>query len=481
MLICIPNQAISLAVGAIIGGVGALCRGMNRISPYRVVAFLLGVLYLLSASLNPSGDSLAYAADAMDGAAAVYPHHLLYGPLCHALVHLLPAMDALRLLQAMNALLGVGCLLLLGRIVLAVAECESAASSAVLLCGSCFGFMRFATDNEVYLLWVFFALMTVWYVLRFLDEGRVRYLLALSAAASLACLSHQLGILIWAPTLVLLFARRQFRSVVVYLAVSLSVPLTYVAFNGGVAGLMGFVLHDYVSGTAQGPVLSQVLLLTPISVVRTFVQVHASTLAFMHAHVVLFAALAAVLVIAVVVAVVALFPIRRRAADRGFAWYCASIALLVLAFAAYSNGNAEFMVLLPFMLMIVLCQVVQVRKSLLYASAGLLMWNLVFGLSMQRRPDLTTDSALVEFVHDHSQFGYDLADPVPIENLYHYRYYPDTMSRSASAIMLTDKFSPQAFTRHSLTHQSPSAASDSALLVATFSSYIGSRTLHRVR
>ncbi len=438
-----------------------------RFKPYHIIVLAALVVYWFGASLNASADSLAYALNAFTGRDMLYPHHLLYVPLGYCVTHLFSAFDPLTVLQHFNAVLAAGVLWLFGAIYNRRFGKGFETFMATTFCACCFGFARFATDNEVYILFVLLALMAINFVQLFLLNNRLRYAVLAAVALLLCCLSHQLGILVWIPTFVLLCFPRFRRVLPAFLVISLLIPMTYWAVcyfatgEGSLAALTGFVLHDYSCGVAEGPIVRQILLFTPISLVRTFIQVHASTLVLLTTRLVPVLLTLGVLWL---VGFVLLFwgnkvlahkplkPVRRHVNDKPFLYYCLTVLLMVFGFAAFSNGNAEFMTLVPFLLLLVVGGFAE--ASLLIGSVAVLIlgWNIAFGLQPQRNPDLNGNASLAQFVHDHPQYQYDLADPVPVINYYNYHFYPDRFENATADTLITDRYSDRRFTRHALVH-----------------------------
>jgi hypothetical protein len=71
---------------------------------------LMGVLYVLFPSINPSGDSYTYAYQIKSGNDLFLSHHLLYNAFFFVLTKMFFIEDVLGFVSLMNGLFAVGCL-----------------------------------------------------------------------------------------------------------------------------------------------------------------------------------------------------------------------------------------------------------------------------------------------------------------------------------------------------------------------------------
>ena len=152
-------------------------------------------------------------------------------------------------------------------------------------------------------------------------------------------------------------------------------------------------------------------------------------------------------------------------AQRKFSIFIFSLLICYLLFAFVSNGNAEFMLIIPFLLIILLINYFTNLKFMLYLAYALLIWNTYFCLLPWNEKDFTTDKQLVDFIHNNRNNTYILKDKPKIENmcLYYYGeenlklyYYADlntiSLNRilSQDSLIYTDIFSSSDFSRASL-------------------------------
>lgn len=370
---------------------------------------LLTLLTLLLPTRNSTADAWYYAACVRHGHDLLLPHHLLHNAVGWLWLRLLSPLqpEVLRALLALNAL-GYGGVLLGLRTLLRRLTADDALRLALLaLAGCSFGLLRFATENETYVLPL---LLSVWASVAWLRHLRTAALLPLLLAGLLAagaCLLHQLQAWWWLGLLIgtALYSSRR-GAVLAFAAPVLLVPLAYwlaLAYwhlPPTLPALVRFALHDFLTGSAGAPTsVLKATLLTVANVVRTFAQVHGSTLALLRRLPWL-----AVVPLWGLVAVVWAWLKRPRTAEtparstdelpsvqqRALRRTHGLILGLHLAFAAWASGNAEFMVMLPVLLTLLLTAAPRTLARPITAAAGaLLAWNLAFGLLPNHLLDFT--------------------------------------------------------------------------------------------
>lgn len=424
----------------------------GRLWPSGAVAGLLTALCLALPTANATGDAWYYAACARWGQELWQPHHLLYNGIGWAWLRLLGAGGpapagalALVWLQLLNALAAGASLLVLGRLLWRAGTPTAAIPAWLLLAGSCFGVLRFATDNEAYVQPLLLALLAslAWAQALYApaETGRrAGWLLLAGLLAALACLVHQLMVWWW---LGLLLGLRPWRgrpallAGLSYAGPALLVPLAYAlaAPGGGVASVAQFALHDYLTGAAHVELGAKSLLLTPISLVRTVVQVHGNMLPLLRRWPLALGGVAlASLVLGAYGALGARWVLRATGAARDKSEAHppartvrrthALIGGLHLAFAMQASGNAEFMMMLPALAAVALAGgLLRAWAPRRVAAAGvaLLSWNLAFGLVPAHWLDYTgTGPSLRARVLAAPGAWFVLRDPNPLRNQLHY-------------------------------------------------------------
>lgn len=412
-----------------------------------LVIGLLTALCLLLPTHNSTPDAWYYAACVRHGHELLQPHHLLYNAVGWLWVQLLPGKpDTLAALKALNALAFGGCLLVLRALLRLVGGPLAPVAGWLLVVGSSFGMLRFATENETYILPLLFSLLASrswWLALRESHNGR--WLLA-GTWGMAAALLHQIHAGWWLALLIGTVAindKSRWHKALWYALPALLVPVAYAAALPSwnlpftPTAFWRFVFHDLYAGHAGAAPSGHTLLLTSINLVRTFGQVHGSTLALLQRWPVLGGAVLLSLGLTVAGVVrwwrgrqVAAAPLRMLADDtlsvgstaRRLFWRTHWLALLLqVACAVWAEGNAEFMVMIPALLALLLANRGELRIALPWVGAALLLWNLTFGLLPAHILRLTNTAPLLNRIQREPAAWWLLADPNMALNQLHYR------------------------------------------------------------
>lgn len=422
------------------------------------VVVLLTLLALLLPTRNSTPDAWYYAACVRHGHELLLPHHLLYNVVGWLWRQLLPAsLDTLAALKILNALAFGGCLLVLRSLLRRVGGAGTPVVGWLLLVGSSFGMLRFATENETYILPLLLSLLASrsWWRAATGETGRRGWLLA-GAWAAAAALLHQIHAFWWLGLLIgLLWARPagRWRMAALYSLPALLVPVAYAAALPSwqlpftLPAFWQFVFYEVYHGHAGAAPSGRTLLLMGVSVVRTFGQLHGSTLALLQR----WPLLAGVALLCVGLMLMAGWQIwcsyRTRLAVRRLQHAVAEhepaapmntgipsagvfstfrrthllILLLHLACALWAAGNAEFLVMLPALLALLLARQPWPGRALLLAGISLLLWNLTFGLLPAHRLRFTNTAPLLTRIEQEPTAFWLLSDPNLVLNQLHYR------------------------------------------------------------
>ncbi len=396
-----------------------------------LVIAALTFLALLLPTANPTLDAWYYAACVRWRHDLLLPHHLLYNPLGVAWLTLLPrGVEPMRGLVAGNALLYGGILWGLRPVLRAAGAPATSLAAWLLVVGSTFGLLRFATENEAYLAPILVSTLASGAWVRWAAnpdaKGSLRWLLLAGALAAGACLLHQIHFWWWLGLGLGTWWGRpvRWRAAVAYGLPALLVPATYAlaahheGFPLTAAGLTNFVLHDYVvNGATPTPGL-KALMLTVINLGRTLGQVHGTVVALLLRWPVLW--LVPMVVAALLWRARRVWAGRRDEVGAGERRIRLAHALafgLHAAFAAINDGNAEFMAMLPLLGAVVAVGWGQWRPvPLAWAGAALLLWNLAFGLLPNHFLTLNASAALAARVRAAPKAHWLLTDQHLTEN-----------------------------------------------------------------
>ena len=372
----------------------------------------LTLLCLLLPTRSSTIDAWAYAAQVRYGIDLFLPHHLWHNPagwLWLRLLHTLGfAPDTLAALKTLNALAYGGLLVALGMVLRRLGGPRAPVAAWLLATGSCWGLLRFATENETYILpLVASTLASAAWLQTNTELGSGRdwprrgWWLTAGALAALGALLHQVQLWWWLGLLAgaAVGPMRRFRpGAAVWFAAPalLGWPLAYAAalptwgLPITMPGVLRFALHDYFSGTAGHHPVAHGLLLTGIGLVRTLAQLHGYLLPLLHRWpgLGLLPLLGAMLLGFAGWRARQAMPVATSAAPSADNAHAAAVHGLVfglnVAFAALADGNAEFMAGLPVLGAIVGCASAWGRRlpgtSLTALGSALLVWNLACGL-----------------------------------------------------------------------------------------------------
>lgn len=144
-----------------------------------VLIFILSFIYFLFPTNTHLSDSYDYAASVRYADKLFSAHHLLYNSFNHLIFvsvkFIYPAVDAMRLMQFVDASFAVLCLIILRRILVLCHFDKSKSNVWTLFVACSFGVMRFAVEAETYIIPIFISLISSWYYLKSLQSGKLKY------------------------------------------------------------------------------------------------------------------------------------------------------------------------------------------------------------------------------------------------------------------------------------------------------------------
>lgn len=396
-----------------------------------IVIIVLGIIYVSFPSINNSGDSIAYAIDIREGKMLFNPHHLMYSILGYMPTRLFNIYNTLAFMCGMNAIFTILCLVVL-RLILLQFTTKTTAAWLLLFVGSCFGLMRFAIDNETYIVPIFFSLCASFAALKHKNAFIV------SLLGAIACLFHQIHFFWWFGILVFIIFSgvniNRLKNFVLYAAGAMIVPITYLLVfyftnDHDCSNIIEFVFRDYIKiDDVEFTVKGISLLLTPINFIRTFIQVHG----YIYPLIANYPFFAIGGILSIMFFILALFNSRKSIQKKSgnhfskIFYRChLFIFVLQLIFAFISDGNAEFMVMLPSLLVIVLTAKYNIKdKFIAYAALSIFCWNITFGLIPSHFFILTSDIPMANYIARNPDQNYYLTEKIRIKNYLDY-YYPN--------------------------------------------------------
>lgn len=359
-------------------------------------------------------------------------HHLLYNYFGFYWFYLLksvnPNTEAIHALNLMNAISATACLFVLYSILIRLKTVKDTAFWLCLFCGTTFGFMRYATDAETYILPLLFSLVSTRF---FLDYKNWKRLILSGIFATLAILTHQLHVW-WALAMVIfLFTKKPFhlKQLIGFTSPFALIPLVYfLAYKANSDHSLSFIQFlsgEYGKGNAGIDISLKSLLLTFVNIIRTFIQLHGN-IALLSSELVaipIFVLLSGLGLIA--------YTLKKRKQlvnltlkddTTGFQNLFLTASLLHLIFAFLSSGNAEFMVMLPFLFVLYLAEKYHFNKIMLVKVITFLMlvWNLTYAVVPNAVFNINRVDKQVELIEKYPDAVYLWKNKPLVENLYTY-------------------------------------------------------------
>ena len=356
----------------------------HKLSTFAIV--IIFCLYLLFPSGLSTTDAWYYAASIKFNGEIFHPHHLLYNAL-GLLFSWLPSKagcETLVSLKIMNALFAFLSLVIVQKIfyVFKIAEINVAIISC--LAGISFSVLRYATENETYIVPLFFALLASLNYVKFISGRGDRFALYAGLMAAISVLFHQVYIFWWSGLLAgFLFEKRK-RPALLYFLVSMTGPVVYLIiiliYKGtGRDAIINFMLGAFRGNAALGLTLKG-LLLSFINLIRSFVQIHGYIYNMLRENLLL--AIPGLISLFMIFMAFLKIPAKNKInVSKRFCTVHIIIIVLQFIFAILSFGNAEFMVMLPVLIfMLVPFMAPNYEKFLFRIMIAMAIWNISYGL-----------------------------------------------------------------------------------------------------
>lgn len=364
---------------------------MKNASLWFIVIFTLLRLFYLP--IEHTGDGWGYACEILKSD-YFSPHHILYKPFLGFCYHLTQSfglkIDPIQIFTSINVLIGGLCLYVFSLILNQFNVYSLHNFYLLILVASTLSFLRYSSENETYILPLFFSLLGSYYYIK------NQHLWAFTLL-SIAVLFHQIHVF-WLLSFVIchVLKTHSYKSLLFTVGSILFVYVIYANLYHIKWYLLPF--HDVNQGLVDTTISAKNFIMTPISLVRTFIQVHGNMKYILleapgHFAKNIFFTIICIEILAINFkellremkkAIISTIRVKTHITNP---FYLA--LLLHLLFAFYSVGNAEFMVMLPFL--IVLWQYKNIEKVSLkfiqHLCAVFFIWNSVFYII----PSKTTD------------------------------------------------------------------------------------------
>jgi hypothetical protein len=330
-----------------------------------------------------TGDGWGYACEIIKGD-LFSPHHILYKPLLYLVYKALLALhlniNPIQIFSLINILLGSFTLLIFYKLLNHIKPLKQLNFWLTFLVAFTFGFLRYSSENETYILPLLMSLLGTFYY----SKGRLNLGIFFM---TVAVLCHQIHIF-WLLAFLIPQKNKPYSILPGILSVG-SLVLCYVLYAKIYnTNWYSLPFYDVNQGLVTIKPGMMNFIMTPISFIRTFFQLHGSIKDLFIDHPFNF------IFILMGILCVFIFLINSKGILHLIKRFIAFVKkprinfrnplfiaiILHFSFAFYSVGNAEFMVMLPFLLILWQYERI-VNLSVMfihYIGMSLLIWNFSF-------------------------------------------------------------------------------------------------------
>lgn len=403
----------------------------KRLEKYYLKYFtvvLLFAVYFLMPTNNADADSWYYASCVKYKTELFNSHHLFYnciGLFFHRIFVLFyPKIEALNSLFIMNACFGLSTFLVFRKTLNHLNISANISSYLAFIACSSFGFMRYATDAETYVIPMFLSIVSLYFYVKKPNHTDINLYLAGLFSAS-AILIHEVQ-LWWTIAMAVhaFFIRKDRR----YAGIKFSAPLLVIPFAYGLVysltahsttGFMSFLLGEYGKGGAGVDLSFNSAFLTLINSFRSFIQIHGRITVLLSQQPFPFTLAILVVLFFTIKGLFFKTALRlKRSPSRSLILFPFLGIALHLMFAFVSSGNAEFLVMLPFLVVLLFGLLLEFDNGKIIGNIGIaiFIWNLVFGIMPANQYDLGKNSTQIKITKEDSQRFYLWKNKALVEN-----------------------------------------------------------------
>lgn len=379
------------------------------------VILLILVSYLFFPTHNSSLDSFAYAGYVKYNYSLFTPHHLLSNAIIFVLIkplyNLNFTIDILLFSKFVNSTFQFLNLFIFYKILSFLKVKETSKLLYILILAFSFSLWRYGTENETYIIPITFSLLSSFYYIKHLYKFSYFYIFISSLFGIIACLFHQIHVFWWLGLFVgFLLFKRNIKVVFYYLLPSILLPITYCLviyfYNAQeitFTNFQYFVLNDFYKGTVVTNFGWKGVFFQIINTFRTYFQIHPNIYLLIKHNLIY----AFPLVFCLFIGLNILYQIRKKRKillkKENYLKIIIQIHIGIFVcnylFAYYNNGNVEFMVMLPYIL--ILCVIIKYNIDqliLLRLAVLLFIWNFSYGIFPNYNYNYFNDDVLVDFM-----------------------------------------------------------------------------------
>jgi len=411
-----------------------LCTFENQLlnSINKHIAFIsLGIVFLLLQTQNAMVDSWYYAACIKHKTELINSHHLFYNYAGYYWYHFIllffPNTEAICALNTLNAIAAVAALYLFYNCLKTLKVDSPIALWLSLFCGVSFGFMRYACDAETYILPIVFSLAST---LFYISKRNFQNLIFSGFFGAMAILFHQVHVWWVVAFIIGFFISKPFRPKYLFgfILPLFLIPLSYwlcFQYSPHSIEFSQFITGEYGKGHAGIDFSLKAILLTLINAFRTIVQVHGNQMVLIKSYPLSYALFLMLLTVYFIwVFSKKVFKKPHLSIPNSFSNIFLIAFLLQLIFAFISSGNAEFMVMFPFLLVLYLAsRLKHINYRLIkYLTISIFFWNIGFAIAPGAVLTISRVDQQVEYSKKYTTSYALWGNKALVENQLTYRY-----------------------------------------------------------
>lgn len=386
----------------------------------RLVFLLIFFSYIFFPTNNSSLDSYAYAGYVKYNYYLFTPHHLFSNVIIYVL--LLPFkyfginVDTLLFSKIVNSLFQLINLFIFYKILTFLKIKERTKLLHLLILAFSFSLWRYGTENETYIIPISFSLLGSYYFLKNIIKSKTPYIILSSLFGVLACLFHQIHFFWWFGILFgFYFYKRSLKTIYLYLTPALLVPVCYILvmtlyekqkltfFN-----LQHFVFNDFYQGSVMTDFSWKGFFFQVINTVRTYFQIHGNIYLLIKNN--WFYVIPLILCLIISYKLFKLFRTNKKLITKKESHLKIFIKIHIFIFIAnylfafYNAGNIEFMVMLPFLLILYIAIKYDINYKVSQKIILLLfIWNFSYGIFPNYKYNYYNDEELVNYMIENKE------------------------------------------------------------------------------
>jgi hypothetical protein len=373
-------------------------------------------IYFIFPTNNSTFDAYTYAGDILYNKDLFNPHHLLYSPFMYifhkGFFTLFGEIEVLFFTKIINASFSILLFIVLYKIFKTLKISKGEAILLTSLAAFSYNLLRFGTENETYIIPIFFSLFGTYYFLKFTIYQRLKYIIATSLYLSIAVLFHQIHIFWLIGVFIgLSISTKNYKYLFFFILFTVFIPLIYlIVANTLIEDLtfgkfISFILNDYSNGTAKLEFGIMNFIMIIISIVRSFFQIHPNIIYLIDSNLIYIIPIISILTYVSFLAFRIYFKNkllrRRKHINKVFFRTILLIMVLQLLFAFISVGNVEFIVMLPILFSATYFYFYKVESEiLLFGIITLFTWNFFYGIFPNKQYNFYQDEMTINHLKD---------------------------------------------------------------------------------